>query len=241
MPIKQCSRHAPHPTWTSATGERCPICGVSLDDRPVPSEPPVVRSLAFYQRHAGSTSSQAGTRTPSRLCMAVVGLCGEAGEFLDAMKKREFAGHGDLEVAAKELGDVAWHAAEAATALGISLEELATESLDRAWGPLIQTDVELPCSRELLAALELFERANATMVFAALSRFEPRPETVEARSIGDALAQTFRAIARAANACELDLEAVATANIGKLWARYHGGKFSTTASQARVDVREPAP
>lgn len=242
MLTPQCSRHQPHPTWISETGPRCPTCGVGLAGQPVPDEPPQVRSFAFYQKRAGATSSQAGTRTPSRLCMAVVGLCGEAGEFLDALKKREFAGHGDFEIAAKELGDCLWYVAEAATALDTTLEAVAASSLDRPWGEMFPADAPLPCSAEMVAGLELCDRANAMMIHAANDRFDPGPEY--APSLALTLGDVLRGIARAATTCGIELPAVATANVAKLWMRYRRNadhKFSSEASQQRVDAASPSP
>ena len=52
------------------------------------------------------------------LINSVMGLCGESGEAIDIAKKWMAQGHElDKEHLAKELGDVAWYMAEAATAL----------------------------------------------------------------------------------------------------------------------------
>ncbi len=59
------------------------------------------------------------------LLNSVMGLCGESGECIDIVKKWQFQGHPlDQEKLAKELGDVAWYLAEAATALEIPLEDI---------------------------------------------------------------------------------------------------------------------
>ena len=53
---------------------------------------------------------------------SVMGLCGEAGEVIDIVKKWHGQGHPvDKERLFKELGDVAWYLAEAATALDFKL------------------------------------------------------------------------------------------------------------------------
>ena len=55
------------------------------------------------------------------LINSVMGLCGESGEAIDIVKKWLAQGHPlDREHLAKELGDVAWYLAEAATALDLS-------------------------------------------------------------------------------------------------------------------------
>jgi NTP pyrophosphatase (non-canonical NTP hydrolase) len=59
------------------------------------------------------------------LLNSVMGLCGESGEAIDIVKKWLCQGHTlDKEHLIKELGDVAWYLAEAATALGVPLEEV---------------------------------------------------------------------------------------------------------------------
>ena len=66
------------------------------------------------------------------LINSVMGLCGEAGEAIDIVKKWMAQGHElDKDHLAKELGDIAWYLAEAATALDISLEEILQANIDK--------------------------------------------------------------------------------------------------------------
>ena len=66
------------------------------------------------------------------LINSVMGLCGESGEAIDIVKKWMAQGHElDKEHLAKELGDVAWYLAEAATALDISLEDILQANIDK--------------------------------------------------------------------------------------------------------------
>ena len=66
------------------------------------------------------------------LINSVMGLCGEAGEAIDIVKKWLAQGHElDKEHLAKELGDVAWYLAEAATALNIPLEEIFEANIEK--------------------------------------------------------------------------------------------------------------
>lgn len=59
------------------------------------------------------------------LVNSVMGLCGEAGEAIDHVKKVRFHGHTlNRDYLAKELGDIAWYLAEAAWALDLSLDEI---------------------------------------------------------------------------------------------------------------------
>ena len=66
------------------------------------------------------------------LINSVMGLCGESGEAIDIVKKWFAHGHElDREHLKKELGDIAWYLAEAATALDISLEEVLEANIDK--------------------------------------------------------------------------------------------------------------
>ena len=66
------------------------------------------------------------------LVNALMGLCGESGEAIDLLKKHLFQGHElDRDKMVKELGDVAWYLAEAATGLGVDLSEVLQRNLDK--------------------------------------------------------------------------------------------------------------
>ena len=66
------------------------------------------------------------------LINGVMGLCGESGEAIDIVKKHLAQGHElDREHLIKELGDIAWYLAEAATALDLPLEQIFQENIDK--------------------------------------------------------------------------------------------------------------
>lgn len=66
------------------------------------------------------------------LINSVMGLCGESGEAIDIVKKWLAQGHElDKEHLIKELGDIAWYLAEAATALDIPLEQVFQSNIDK--------------------------------------------------------------------------------------------------------------
>lgn len=66
------------------------------------------------------------------LINGVMGLCGEAGEAIDIVKRHLAQGHDlDKEHLAKELGDIAWYLAETATALGYTLEDILQMNIDK--------------------------------------------------------------------------------------------------------------
>ena len=66
------------------------------------------------------------------LINSVMGLCGESGEAIDIVKKWLAQGH-ELDKAhlAKELGDIAWYLAEAATALDMDLEDIFQANIEK--------------------------------------------------------------------------------------------------------------
>lgn len=66
------------------------------------------------------------------LINGVMGLCGEAGEAIDIVKKHLAQGHElDREKLIKELGDVAWYLAETAYALDVPLEDVLQRNIDK--------------------------------------------------------------------------------------------------------------
>lgn len=66
------------------------------------------------------------------LLNSVMGLCGESGEAIDLVKKHMMQGHDfDRDKFAKELGDIAWYLAEAATAIDMELETVLQMNIDK--------------------------------------------------------------------------------------------------------------
>lgn len=66
------------------------------------------------------------------LLNSVMGLCGESGEAIDLVKKHMMHGHDfDKEKFAKELGDIAWYLAEAATAIDTDLETILQMNIEK--------------------------------------------------------------------------------------------------------------
>ena len=73
-----------------------------------------------------------GLSTKDVLINSVMGLCGESGEAIDIVKKWLAQGHElDKERLMKELGDIAWYLAEAATALGVPLEDVLRANIEK--------------------------------------------------------------------------------------------------------------
>lgn len=84
-----------------------------------------------YQRLAMTTLNPALDKKDV-LINSVMGLCGEAGEAIDIVKKWLAQGHDlDKEHLAKELGDIAWYLAEAATALDLPLNVILEGNIEK--------------------------------------------------------------------------------------------------------------
>lgn len=87
--------------------------------------------LNEYQRLAGRTSDES-LNPWRRLSNGCFGMCGEAGECIDLLKKVEFQGHTfDPNRFTDELGDVLWYVAETASGLGLSLEQVAKRNIEK--------------------------------------------------------------------------------------------------------------
>lgn len=66
------------------------------------------------------------------LINGVMGLCGEAGEVIDIVKKHLHQGHElDKEKIILELGDVCWYIAEIAYALNTNLEDVLNKNIEK--------------------------------------------------------------------------------------------------------------
>ena len=64
------------------------------------------------------------------LVLSALGLCGEAGEFADRLKKELFHGHiHAFAEATEELGDILWYVTRACEALGTDLEWVAEKNI----------------------------------------------------------------------------------------------------------------
>lgn len=84
-----------------------------------------------YQKQAMTTINPALSKRDA-LVNSVMGLCGEAGEAMELVKKWLYHGHPlDQNQLASELGDVAWYLAEAAAALEVPLEDILQANLDK--------------------------------------------------------------------------------------------------------------
>lgn len=85
-----------------------------------------------YQRAALRTAQADRLSADELLLNGVMGLCGEAGECIDLVKKARFQGHElDRDKFLLELGDVAWYLAVAAHGAGFRLSEVFEANVDK--------------------------------------------------------------------------------------------------------------
>lgn len=84
-----------------------------------------------YQKLAMTTLNPALNKKDV-LINGVMGLCGEAGEAIDLVKKHLAQGHPlDREKLIGELGDIAWYLAETATVLEVDLETVLARNIEK--------------------------------------------------------------------------------------------------------------
>ena len=84
-----------------------------------------------FQR-ASLRTSAAPFPNRERPIVQTCGLCGEAGEVANLVKKEAWHGKPmDLEKLTSELGDVLWYVADLASHYGLSLETIAAGNVDK--------------------------------------------------------------------------------------------------------------
>ena len=84
-----------------------------------------------YQQLAARTINPA-LNGIQMLANGVMGLCGEAGEACDMVKKHLHQGHDlDRDALVKELGDVEWYVAELCTVLGVTMDEVLCINIEK--------------------------------------------------------------------------------------------------------------
>ena len=87
--------------------------------------------LDEYQRLALRTAGHRES-TAKVLTYTALGLTGESGEVAEIVKKTFYHGHPlDVDALRKELGDVLWYLAVMADGLGLSLDQIARENIEK--------------------------------------------------------------------------------------------------------------
>lgn len=92
-------------------------------------------AFTFYQRLAAKTAKEHHSFDDprhARIAVASMGIAGETGELIDALKKWVAHGHElNLSHVEKELGDILWYVAEIATVLELRLVEVADGNIEK--------------------------------------------------------------------------------------------------------------
>jgi NTP pyrophosphatase (non-canonical NTP hydrolase) len=92
--------------------------------------------MDFSEYQSLSRRTATYPRAGEDLTYPALGLCGEAGEVAEKVKKALRDDGGVLtderrEALSRELGDVLWYLSQVATEAGLDLEEIAAENLDK--------------------------------------------------------------------------------------------------------------
>lgn len=90
-----------------------------------------IEDLNDYQRKAVSFAIYPDTH---KVLYPALGLCGEAGEVAEKVKKQVRDGVFNRYEVAKELGDVLWYLSNIANDIGYSLKEVANINVDKLTG-----------------------------------------------------------------------------------------------------------
>ena len=105
-------------------------------ERKLPSRAPASRPIDLRSYQAQSRLTARYPAAGANPLYPTLGLCGEAGEVADKVKKvlRDHAGVFSperVEALKLELGDVLWYVAQLATELGLDLDAIAQANLDK--------------------------------------------------------------------------------------------------------------
>ena len=88
--------------------------------------------MDFYEYQKAALRTAANTAPDRLLLNGVMGLCGEAGECIDIMKKHLFQGHElDREKLIDEASDCLWYLATLAEGLGTTLGDIAAHNVEK--------------------------------------------------------------------------------------------------------------
>lgn len=88
--------------------------------------------MTFDEYQVLAQRTQIANTPSAKIENGCLGLAGETGECCDILKKYLFQGHEfDRDHVIEELGDVLWYCAELAVGLGVSLEEVARNNIDK--------------------------------------------------------------------------------------------------------------
>ncbi|GHU80770.1 nucleotide pyrophosphohydrolase [Clostridia bacterium] len=88
--------------------------------------------MDFNEYQALAKRTMSGASKNDAVLNGVMGLCGEAGECIDLVKKHMFQGHElDREKLVDEASDCLWYLAALAEGLGVPLDDIAKHNIEK--------------------------------------------------------------------------------------------------------------
>jgi NTP pyrophosphatase (non-canonical NTP hydrolase) len=176
------------------------------------------RFLSDYQQRAAATDQnpRAGA---GALAFPILGLFGEVGSLLSALKKRQreneaFAGY--VEAIVEEFGDALWYLANIASRLATDISSFYDTDLHDVLGTICKEQ----CSPR--AELQGFEASAITLAAATgrlLDEFSQK-RVGQDRALVEQLSLVFHALGKAAAFAGTDLHAAASTNLEKINSRW---------------------
>ena len=97
----------------------------------------MIENFNIYQKEALKTAINISLQN------GVMGLCGEAGECIEVVKKHLFQNKDlDINKIVEEVGDCLWYIAIIAESIGVSMEEIATKNIKKLQKRYNKDDVD---------------------------------------------------------------------------------------------------
>lgn len=181
-----------------------------------------------YQNKAMRTSPEDGHDRMKNGCL---GLIGETGELVDAVKKYIFqSGESPalpVDKIAKEAGDVLWYCAEAITGMGMRMSEVFP-------GDFALTENIKPQQMPSYEKLKRLERTAVGLSFSAMHAYQEAARPGGWAYFPYVLMEVIWGLARLSALLGTTLESVAVQNIEKLLRRYPDG-FDPNRSINRME------
>lgn len=208
--------------------------------------------LTNYQVAAERTDQKRGTGIEG-LPFLLLGLFGEVGTLLSALKKKQREGNafvGYNEAVIEEFGDVLWYLSNIASRDGLRLTLLAQQRLRTLhdWedvDPSVGTFADLQSKRpEGTPESPAFEEAVITLagrVGLLMNDFHLGKVTGNRDALSAHLIEVLKAIIDAADAADIDLSEAATGNLIKIDSRWPQTKAYTPLFDADFDEFEQLP
>lgn len=196
------------------------------------AEPDALITLNDYQRSARRSDQNRETKLKG-LAFPLLGLFGEVGTLLSALKKKRrdqasFVGYGEAVI--EEFGDVLWYFSNIASRASLNLSVLAQrvfrdledwdEVGENAFGTFGDIQTKRKGGTSVSPEFEASLITLAGKVGLLLNDFHLRRITNNRDVLSAHLVEIFRALIEAANVADIDLARAATANIQKIHSRW---------------------